>query len=359
MLAVGLMSGTSADGVDAALVRTDGEAEVDFLDTLSLPYSDSLRSDLIKAAQTDIALSDVLRLENTITRVHIEACDKLLNQAGCDPEEVSVIGFHGHTVRHEPARGITWQLGNAALLASQVRARVVHDFRRADIALGGQGAPLAPLFHRAVTESIDKPAIILNLGGVANITWLGANGAIRAGDTGPGCGLLDLWASEQVGVPFDRDGVLAQAGKADTALVRRALEHNYFQQPFPKSADRFEFGFVDLSSLSPPDGAATLCALTAEAVACASEQLPERAVHCWVTGGGAKHSVLMQMLRDRLGHAEPIETIGLNGEFLEAQCFAWLSVRRLRGLATSLPETTGTQSPTCGGAITEAPLASK
>ena len=353
ILALGLMSGTSADGVDAALLLTDGESQIEFLDALTLPYENTLHRRLIEAAQSDIPLVDVLHLERDITRVHIRACNELQLQSSRDVQELVVVGFHGHTIRHDARNGVTWQLGNASLLASRTEKRVVSDFRRADIAQGGQGAPLAPLFHQNLLEAVEKPTLVLNLGGVANITWLGKNGAISAGDTGPGCGLLDAWVTRRAGQIMDEDGLLALTGTVDDELVRRALDHEYFQRDFPKSADRFEFDFVDVNSLSTKDGAATLCALTVQGVAAAVDRMPERPKHCWVTGGGSKHPVMMKMLRERLGHAEPIEALGFSGDHLEAQCFAWLAVRRLRGLPTSLPETTGCERATCGGSVTE------
>lgn len=355
-LALGLMSGTSADGVDASLLSTDGDARIEWLEDCSIPYDASLRERLLTAAQQELPAMNWLSLEQDLTTVHIDACQALLTKAGRHGDELDVIGFHGHTLRHDAAQKITWQIGDASRLAVHFATRVVHDFRRADIAAGGQGAPLAPLYHQQLLGGIDKPALILNLGGVGNITWIGENGTLVAGDTGPGCGLLDAWVSEKTGQPFDEDGRLARQGQVDDDLVRKVLEHEYFQRDLPKSADRFEFGFVDVSDLSVEDGASTLCAVTVAAVADAVFRLPDRPTHCWVTGGGSKHPIIMAMLKEQLGHAEPIEALGYQAAFVESQCFAWLAVRRLRNLWTTDPGTTGCSRPTSGGAIVDGRL---
>lgn len=354
MIALGLMSGTSADGVDAALIRTDGEAMFEFLGAITLPYSDKLRAELIKIAKQDVPLERVMLVERELTQAHVLACEQLKNEFA-PHRHVDVIGFHGHTIRHDAKRQLTWQIGDAALLSSRLKTTVVSDFRRADIAAGGEGAPLAPLFHRQLFATSDEVTMVLNLGGVANVTWIGHDGLIAAGDTGPGCGLLDEWAMRHLNEPFDRDGVLSQTGKVDHSIVSKILEHDFFRRPIPKSADRYEFCFVDVDALQPGDGAATLCAVTVAGVVSAVEGLPARPESIWVTGGGAKHPLLLSMLREQLGNVQPIEAAGFRSDSLEAECFAWLAVRRLRHLPTSLPETTGCKIATCGGAVTESP----
>jgi len=346
------MSGTSADGVDAALVRTDGEAVLEFIGATTLPYSDELRVGLIDAAKHDVPLERVLLLERDLTESHVVACERLRAQCGIE-EKIDVVGFHGHTIKHDANQGITWQIGDAALLSSRLRSTVVNDFRRADLAAGGEGAPLAPLFHRKLFADSDEVTMVLNLGGVANVSWIGRDGQIVAGDTGPGCGLLDEWASRHLQEPFDRDGVLALTGQVEESIVAKALENDFFRRPIPKSADRYEFGFVDVSGLTPADGAATLCALTVAGVVSTVENFPARPDSTWVTGGGAQHPLLMSLLQKQLGNVQPIEAAGYRSESLEAECFAWLAVRRLRQLPTSLPETTGCKYATSGGAVSE------
>ena len=233
---------------------------------------------------------------------------------------------------------------------------VVSDFRRRDIAAGGEGAPLAPLFHREMLRGQSKPTAVLNIGGVANITWLGHNDEILAGDTGPGCGLLDAFIAEHTNQSYDVDGAIAASGEVQQELVESLLEDAFYQRPLPKSADRFQFRTDGIEKLSVPDGAATLCSLTATAVEQLVAKLPSSPNALYVTGGGARNPFLMNLLRERLrAHqcaVNSIESIELRADSLEAECFAWLAVRRLRGLPTSVPETTSCREPVCGGLIT-------
>jgi anhydro-N-acetylmuramic acid kinase len=267
------------------------------------------------------------------------------------------VGFSGHTIRHVSADRLTWQLGDASLLAEESGLVVVGDFRRRDVAAGGEGAPLAAPYHAARFADQQKPCLVLHLGGIASLTWLGRSGRVLAGDTGPGCGLLDAWVQRSTGQPFDRDGKLAAAGRVHAERVKDALAAPFFEKLLPKSADRLEFsGVLDLEGLSPADGAATLCALTADAVWLASQDLPEPPASLWLTGGGAKHPRIVQLLTARFATAGctvgNVIELSLRPDSLEAECFAWLAVRRLRGLSTSFPSTTGARRATVGGLMT-------
>lgn len=350
-LAVGLMSGTSGDGVDAALLDTDGETKIGFLGGLTIPYGEDLRSRLLEVSQYDVPLSELLQVETEITQHHVLAVQKLFAQQPEAAKKVEVIGFHGHTVRHMPARGQTMQIGNPWLLARDLQLPVVSDFRRCDMAAGGQGAPLVAMFHKALFVDEPRPVMVLNLGGVANVTWLGEKDEIIAGDTGPGCGLIDEWALTMADMPHDRDGQLALAGKVDEETLDAALASPFFERPLPKSADRYDFDHVDVSTLGVEDGAATLCAVTAEAVYRAAQKLPAMPQCTWVTGGGVHHPVMMQMLSERLGKLRVVSEFGLNPDTLEAECFAWLAVRQMRGLPLTVPETTGCDQPRVGGVV--------
>ena len=343
------MSGTSADGIDAALVRTDGDEHFEFIDFVSLPYTDEFRDALLACARGEASESVICNVEMLLTDHHADCVNEL--RAKNPGSEVELVGFHGHTIAHAPAEGITRQIGDGQRLADATGTDVVFDFRTADVDAGGQGAPLVPLFHAMLFRHQPKPTVVLNIGGVANITSLGSNNdEIIAGDTGPGCGLLDAWVASQTGKPFDLDGSLALNGKISEPVVMEARSQPWFQKPLPKSADRFDFDSINVSELSPEDGAATLCAVTASTVADAVRRLGDP-VTTWVSGGGSRHPLIMRLLADELGDVRPIEDCGLRSDSLEAECFAWLAVRHLRNLPTSLPTTTGCRQPTCGGRL--------
>ncbi|QDU57572.1 Anhydro-N-acetylmuramic acid kinase [Aeoliella mucimassa] len=345
------MSGTSADGVDAALIVSDGEDKVEFYGGLTLPYSQDLRSRLLEASHHNVPTDELLRVEKEVTLHHAQAVKDLVDHLGETAVDVDVIGFHGHTVRHIPREDITLQIGNPWLLKEMTGYPVVFDFRRHDMALGGQGAPLVSMFHQALFAKGDLPALVLNLGGVANITWLGPNNEIIAGDTGPGCGLLDEWVQEMAGLPHDKDGELAKQGQVHQSLVDEALSTEFFQKPLPKSADRFDFDHVDVSGLSVEDGAATLCAVTVQAIAKAVALMPAPPTQVWVTGGGVHHPVMMEQFTEYFKVVKSVDEQGFNPDTLEAECFAWLAIRHLRKLPLSIPETTGCKQPALGGLL--------
>jgi anhydro-N-acetylmuramic acid kinase len=349
---LGLMSGTSADGADVALVATDGENAIEFFGGLTLPYDRELRARVLEASQHDVPIVELARVERDITLHHAEAVAELLRTLPRESQGVSLIGFHGHTVRHLPNEQITMQIGNPWLLAEKTGMRVVSDFRRHDMAVGGQGAPLVAMFHRALFPNEPRPTVIINLGGVANITWLGEKDEIIAGDTGPGCGLLDEWIQEMAGQSHDEDGRIAQQGKVDEAIATAALSTPFFSKRLPRSADRFDFDHVDVSGLSVEDGAATLCAVTVRAIVQAVKQMPKRPAVVWVTGGGVHHPLIMRMISENFGKVQSVRQMNLNPDTLEAECFAWLAVRHTKGLPLTIPETTGCRKPVCGGTIT-------
>ena len=363
---IGLMSGTSLDGVDAAWLDTDGESVTAFGPALTIPYDDALRRDLRTILDRASALSpaDPLLVSAVarLTECHIRAVKALDRSAG-------LIGFHGQTILHQPDKGRTWQVGDAARLARETGIPVAYDFRSADVAAGGEGAPLVPVYHAALARDLARPLAVLNIGGVANVTWIGphgigpdrigangigANGALAACDTGPGNGPLDDWVMRHTGQAFDRNGALALSGTADAAVLARLMAHAYFTRPMPKSLDRLDFSralaLSGLDRLSPADGAATLAAFTAAAVAAAS--FPEPPGQWLVCGGGRHNPAIMAALRAVLPvPVDPVEAVGWNGDALEAQCFAFLAARVARGLPLSFPGTTGVRAPMPGGRI--------
>lgn len=352
--AIGLMSGTSLDGVDAAWIETDGRRVQKFGPSLTIPYDDALRADLRALldraptlASTDPALADAALSSavRRLTEAHIQAVRAL-------DQPADIIGFHGQTILHQPDRRRTWQIGDAALLARETGIPVAYDFRTADVAAGGQGAPLVPVFHAALARDLPQPLAILNIGGVANVTWIGTDENLLAFDTGPGNGPLDDFVHAHTGARFDRDGALARAGTVDATILARLLAHPYFTAKTPKSLDRLDFSRAlaasGLAALAPADGAATLVAFTAGAVAAARFPAPPRR---WLICGGGRHNpAIMAALRTALpAPVEPVETVGWDGDALEAQCFGFLAARVQAGLPLSFPGTTGVPAPMPGG----------
>ncbi|MBO1359511.1 anhydro-N-acetylmuramic acid kinase [Acetobacter sacchari] len=355
---IGLMSGTSLDGVDAAIIETDGERVFSHGARLSLPYAPELRQRaralLDRAAGLALDDPELLAVEREITLRHAEAVNALLAGA----PHVDVIGFHGQTILHAPASRRTWQIGDATLLSAETGLPVVHDFRSADVAAGGQGAPLAPWYHAALFHGGDRPVAILNIGGVANLTFIDADGAVHACDTGPGNALLDDWAFRHTGVACDFDGALAAAGTPNRDITERLLSDPYFSLPPPKSLDRLSFvaALEAVQDCSPEDGAATLAAFTVEAIR--RTPLPNQPLAWYVCGGGRHNPVLMEGLRRALqGAVLPVEHLGWDGDALEAECFGFLAVRALRKLPLSAPAVTGAPVSISGGRLTCAGLA--
>lgn len=347
------MSGTSLDGVDAAWLDTDGQSVTRFGPRLTIPYDDRLRQDLRRILDLAPRLDpDDRRLKTAVARLteyHVRAVRDL----DCPAD---LIGFHGQTILHQPDRRRTWQVGDAQELAWRTGLPVAYDFRSADVAVGGQGAPFVPVFHAALAADLPKPVAVLNIGGVANVTWIGADGTLIACDTGPGNGPLDDWTARHTGTAFDRDGVLARAGRTDAVVLGRLLGDPYFARLAPKSLDRLDFAAAlaasGLQALSPADGAATLVAFTAGAVAaCRFPAPPKR----WLVAGGGRHNpAIMAELRGRLGvPVEPVECLGWDGDALEAQCFGFLAVRVVAGLPLSFPGTTGVSAPLPGGRVAD------
>ncbi len=341
------MSGTSLDGIDAALVETDGVAITRLGAWLTTPYDADLRERLRDCLGATGPVDDVVR---DLTLAHAEVVRALLIGGGIEAGDIRVLGFHGHTIDHRPADGVTRQIGDGALLAHLTGIDVVADFRAADVAAGGEGAPFAPLYHAALCRDMEKPVCVLNIGGVANLTWIGDDGTLLAFDTGPGNALIDDWVRRHTSATMDTDGALAAAGTARAATVAAYLGDPYFTRAPPKSLDRLDFTLGHVAGLTPADGAATLVAVTCAAVARAVDHLPAPPKRWLVTGGGRHNPVIMASLAAMMAApVEPVERAGWNGDALEAQAFAFLAMRSLAGLALSLPTTTGVAAPTGGG----------
>jgi anhydro-N-acetylmuramic acid kinase len=355
---IGLMSGTSLDGIDVAFIESDGASEVATGPWLTLPYERALREALRGTLGGKGATAEV---ERRLTEAHAAAVRRLIERHGLD--RVELIGFHGHTILHDPAQRRTWQLGDGALLARLTGIDVVGDFRSADVAAGGEGAPFAPIYHAALSANLERALAVVNIGGVANVTWIGERGigegigesendALLAFDTGPGNALIDDWVRAKTGEAADYDGALAAAGAVDEAQVTRFLLHPYFARRPPKSLDRDEFAAFTLGDVATDDGAATLAAITAATIARGFAHFPAPPRRVLVTGGGRHNPVLMQMLAARLGlPVAPVEAVGWEGDAIEAQAFAYLALRSRAGLPLSVPGTTGVKQPTTGGVL--------
>jgi anhydro-N-acetylmuramic acid kinase len=362
LTAIGLMSGTSLDGVDVALIETDGRRVQAFGPSGYRPYTDSERALLRQALAEAVDLPHrdarpgILReAERAVTAAHAEAVAAFTAQHRIAREDVDIVGFHGQTVLHRPAQKMTVQIGDAAALARAIHIPVMHDFRAADIEAGGQGAPLVPVYHRALAQSLQRegPIVVVNIGGVSNVTYIDGTDTLIACDTGPGNALLDDFMFRTMGQRFDCEGRTSAQGAVDVAWVMRALAHPFFALPPPKSLDRNDFASLVLRGISPADGAATLTAFTAEAIARIAPLLPKKPRSWIVAGGGARNLTMLRMLRDRLEPAtvETAEGLGWSGDAIEAQAFGFLAARGLKGLPLSYPATTGVAMPMTGGAI--------
>ena len=355
--ALGAMSGTSCDGVDAAMLLTDGTKVFETGKTGFRPYSDAER-EVLRAALGQAEGPEIAAAAEVVELAHAE----LLS----DFPDAEIVGFHGQTTLHQPDRALTVQIGDGQLLAEALERPVVWDFRTTDMALGGQGAPLAPFYHFAMAKRIgcQRPVAMVNIGGVANITWIDPTataadvpGALLAFDSGPGNAKIDDLVSARLGLGMDRDGALADAGTVDGDLLEDLLgRERYFARVPPKSLDRNDFGgwSRDVAGLSTEDAVATLTAATAGAIALGLEHCPTPPSAVHVMGGGRKNPALMAML-EALSPCPvtAIDAAGFDGDMIEAQAFAYLAVRVSNGLPTSAPGTTGVAAPVGGGRLSK------
>ncbi len=379
MRALGLMSGTSMDGIDVALLDTDGANAVVRGPAMTFPYGPEIRRLLVSAiadartmTRRDERPGSLPHAEREVTEHHAAAVSGFLRKQGIARDSIDVIGFHGQTVLHKPAvaelrltangepydaltQGLTLQLGLGEMLADFARCPVVYDLRAADVAAGGQGAPLVPVYHRALTANLQpRPLAIVNIGGVANVTWIGRDGRLLAFDTGPGSALIDDWMCKKAGIAFDEDGRTAAKGAIHDNVVHFYINHSYFATAPPKSLDRNAFFWDLVEGLSLEDGAATLAAFTAASIAKAREHMPEEPELWIICGGGRRNRTIMGMIAGRVHHAVvPAEAVGLNGDSIEAEAWAYLAVRSLKGLAITFPGTTGAPEPMTGGVLAE------
>jgi anhydro-N-acetylmuramic acid kinase len=365
--AVGLMTGTVLDGnIDVALLQTDGETISRFGDYTLAPYPQSIRTlleeTLNQARKWNFDGPEpaiFAEAEEAITRAQSAAVADLVAAAGLQPSDIGIIGFHGQSVLHrapQPGRiGATRQLGNGQFMQDLLGIRVAYDFRSADVRAGGQGAPLAAIYHQALLRRLgytDGRTAVLNLGGVANITWWDGADQLIAFDVGPANAPINDFIRALGLGDMDRDGRMALRGTVDEPRLKQLLTHSYLSAPYPKSLDRFDFSASMADGLGPDDGAATLTAFTTSAVGKALDLLPTRPERLVVCGGGRHNPAIMAMVETRAGvQAVGADSVGLRGDAIEAECFAFLAVRVLRGLPISFPTTTGAPHPLTGGLL--------
>lgn len=362
MKAIGLMSGTSLDGVDVAMIDSDGESVAAFGPTGYRAYLPHERDVLRQALAEATALADrharpgvIADAERVVTQAHAEAVASFLREHGLSARDIDVVGFHGQTVLHRPEQRLTVQIGDGEALARGIGIPVVYDLRADDVAAGGQGAPLVPVFHRALVHSVDLPApvAVLNIGGVSNISYIDGASDLIACDTGPGNALLDDFMLAATGRPFDESGKLAAGGAADFGWIAGVLKHPFFGLRPPKSLDRNDFAKLVLPKLSAADGAATLTALTANAIAAVVPHLPVPPASWVVAGGGARNATMVRWLAAKLAPARVViaDELGWSADAIEAQAFAFLAVRSKMGLPLTYPGTTGAPAPMTGGRL--------
>ena len=358
MTVLGLMSGTSMDGVDAAVLITDGEAIAGYGPRRFRPYTEPERALLRRAVADARGLSDraarpgaLAEAERMVTEAHAEVV--LALRAEHPQTGIDLVGFHGQTVFHAPARRLTVQIGDGPALARRLGLPVAYDFRAADVAAGGEGAPLVPVYHRALVEraGLAGNVVVVNIGGVANLTRVAADGSLIASDTGPGNALLDDFMRARTGAAMDKDGATAATGRVEDRALAALLANPWFDRPFPKSLDRDAFSLAPVDDLATADGAATLVAFTSRTIA-KGIVMAGGADRIFIAGGGAQNPALMARLREDTGMGvESAAALGWSPDFLEAEAFAFLAARTMLGLPLTFPGTTGVARPLPGGVI--------
>ncbi len=358
MRAIGLMSGTSLDGIDVALIDTDGADRVERGPSATYAYEPAFRDDLRHAIAEAVAITArdarpgrLAAIEERLTELHADAVARFLAETGIAPSSVELLGFHGQTVLHRPADALTVQLGDGPALARKTGIDTIYDMRAADVTAGGQGAPLVPIYHRALVAKLEqRPIAFVNIGGVANVTWISSRGQLLAFDTGPGNALIDDWMKRHSNHTFDEGGRFAATGRVHDDYVSEYLRNSHFAAPPPKSLDRNAFPLELVSPLTASDGAATLTRFTATSIARAREHMPAEPQLWIIAGGGRRNRTLMGMIAASVENAVvPAEAVGIDGDSLEAEAWAYLAVRSWRGFPLTFPGTTGVASPMRGG----------
>ena len=363
-IALGLMSGTSADGIDVAILTTDGKAKIKLGPSGYYPFSKSfitkIKSIFKKKLNIDKSKKQkrIIKIENEFTQLNFIAINKFLKKNKINKKKIDVVGFHGQTISHNPASGYSWQIGNSQKLANLLNIKVVSNFRENDIKNGGQGAPLTPIFHYYLTKKMKKKICFINLGGISNITYFNHRSKtslnnMLAFDAGPCCSLIDDWISKNSNNKFDNFGLLARKGNVKKEIIHNFLKKPYFSKLPPKSLDRSFFSLSLLKKLNIEDGAATLNYLVANSVLKAFDYFPNNPNLCILSGGGRLNKFLVELISNKLKKSKILlaENYNWNGDSIEAHAFAYLSVRKLLNLPITFPKTTGIKKPLTAGQI--------
>lgn len=350
--AIGLMSGTAMDGMDAALIETDGYHHIKRIGFETQEYTPEFRKRLKSCLNKPTKDEECLAIEKELTLQHVPLINKSIKNFNFDQEAIDIIGFHGQTTHHDPDISLTVQLGDGALLAQEIGVDVVYDLRSADMRNGGQGAPFLPVYHRALAmqAALDFPVTVANIGGVGNITWIDEDGDMVAFDTGPGNAMIDDWVQVMTDKRYDAKGEIARSGKVDTDKISEFMSLDYFSKNAPKSLDRNDFNVINVNGFSLEDGAATLTEMTVQSIAAGIKICPKPPKSIYVTGGGRHNDYMMERLSVVCGlPVHSVDVLGWNGDSMEAEGFAYMAVRRLLNEPISFPGTTGCKTPTVGG----------
>ena len=354
---VGMMSGTSLDGIDVAAIETDGKKVFQKTEGVTYPYTPAFQEKIQNILGEITPTKETQVVEKELTELHAKAFEKYIKKIGFSKKDVDLIGFHGHTIMHRPPSRYkdpsTWQIGDGQLLREKTGVPVVYNMRTNDLAHGGEGAPLVPLYQKALTEGFDLPLAIINIGGISNVAWIGPENKVLAFDMGPGNSLLDQWVFQKTQKKFDEDGALARAGHVHDKILQNFMTHPYFFQKPPKSLDRLDFNLESVQELPTEDGAATLVGVTAQSIEKGTKFLPQKPQQYILTGGGRHNKHLVKRISDVLAPipVKTAEALGWDGDFMEAEAFAYLAVRALKKYPLTLPTTTGVEKPISGGVL--------
>ena len=352
------------DGIDVALIETDGQNVIKHGPSATYEFDAAMHQNLCTAMEQAVKITsreqrpdNLSQIERDITDAHIMAVESFLQEKSLSDSKIDVIGFHGQTVLHRPDDRLTVQLGEGQRLADELSIPVIYDLRAADVAAGGQGAPLVPIYHKALANSVNmRPLAFVNIGGISNVTYVGESGQLLAFDCGPGNALLDDWVKQHTGKRFDENGELARSGEIDETVLHDYLINSFFNLPVPKSLDRGDFTLVQVQTLSAKDGARTLTELTAKAIANSANWFPLPPQDWIICGGGRRNKFLMQRIAANVqGIVTPAEAHHLDGDAMEAEAFAYLAVRSLKGLPITFPTTSGVEKVMYGGVLVEKP----